>query len=251
MNSNLKNKNVIITGGTGGIGSACAEEFLKENAKVILIDIDEQKLQEKVEELSQFGSVVGYKINLSDPKKIQEGIDQIYQKQGTFDCLIQTAGILESVPGLEISEKQWDFLLNVNAKGLFFMMQEVVKHSMKENGGTIVNFCSMSGIRGMRPEMAGAHYSASKGAVKALTMQAATEWGQYGIRVNAVAPGGVMTQRMKSMEFPKDAFDMIPLKRLSEPKEIANAVVFLASDLSSMITGQTLVIDGGSSVVGI
>lgn len=250
MEFDLKNKNVVITGGTGGIGSACAKTLLQENAKVILVDIEEQKIQEKVKELSVFGAATGYKINLSDPEEIRKGVSKICMEQGKIDVLIQTAGILESLPGIEISEKKWDLLMNVNAKGLFFTMQEVVRQSMKEYGGTIVNFSSMSGIRGMRPEMAGAHYSASKGAVKALTMQAATEWGQYGIRVNAIAPGGVMTEQMKSMEFPKDAFDMIPLRRLSEPKEIANAVLFLASDLSSMITGQTLVVDGGSSVVG-
>lgn len=250
MKLDLKDKNVVITGGTGGIGSACAKAFLEEGANVILVDIDENRIREKANELSAYGKIIGYKMNLADPEEIKQGVETICKEHGQIDSLVQTAGLLESMPGLELSEERWDRLMDVNAKGLFFMMKEVVGQSMEKTGGTIVNFSSMSGIRGMRPEMAGAHYSASKGAVKALTMQAATEWGLYGIRVNAVAPGGVMTERMKEMEFPADAFDMIPLGRLSEPEEIANVVVFLASGKSSMITGQTLVVDGGSSVVG-
>lgn len=250
MKLDLKDKNVVITGGTGGIGSACAKAFLEEGANVILVDIDENRIREKANELSAYGKITGYKMNLADPEEIKQGVETICKEYGQIDSLVQTAGLLESMPGLELSEKHWDRLMDVNAKGLFFTMKEVVGQSMMKNGGTIVNFSSMSGIRGMRPEMAGAHYSASKGAVKALTMQAATEWGQYGIRVNAVAPGGVMTERMRAMEFPADAFDLIPLGRLSEPEEIANVVVFLASGRSSMMTGQTLVVDGGSSVVG-
>lgn len=129
-------------------------------------------------------------------------------------------------------------------------MQETVRQSMKEHGGAIVNFASMAGIRGMNPAMAAAHYSASKGAVVAMTMQAAAEWGQHQIRVNAVAPGGVLTKAMQQMQFPENAFASIPLGRLSLPQDIANAVVFLASDRAAMITGQTLIIDGGSSIVG-
>ena len=250
MKLDLKDKNVVITGGTGGIGSACAKAFLEEGANVILVDIDENRIREKANELSAYGKITGYKMNLDDPEEIKQGVETICKEHGQIDSLVQTAGLLESMPGLELSEERWDRLMDVNAKGLFFMMKEVVGQSMEKTGETIVNFSSMSGIRGMRPEMAGAHYSASKGAVKALTMQAATEWGQYGIRVNAVAPGGVMTERMREMEFPADAFDMIPLGRLSEPEEIANVVVFLASGQSSMMTGQTLVVDGGSSVVG-
>lgn len=130
------------------------------------------------------------------------------------------------------------------------MMQQVVAQSMTKTGGSIVNFSSMAGIRGMREGMESPHYSASKGAVAAMSRQAATEWAKYQVRCNAVAPGGVMTEAMKKMEFPDEAMDPIPLRRLSEPKDIANAVVFLASEQAGMITGQTIVIDGGSSIVG-
>lgn len=131
---------------------------------------------------------------------------------GEVDVLVQCAGLMGGKPGLEIQQSDWDKVQNVNARGLFFMMQQVVGQSMKDRGGSIVNFASMAGIRGMHPPMCSAFYAASKGAVVAVTMQAAVEWAGLGVRVNCVA--------------------------------------FLASDKAATITGQTIVIDGGASVVG-
>ena len=121
---------------------------------------------------------------------------------------------------------------------------------MNGRGGSIVNFASMAGIRGMHPPMCSAFYSASKGAVVAVTMQAAVEWASLGVRVNCVAPGGVETPAMREMGFPPEAVDPIPMKKLNQPEDVANAVAFLASDKAATITGQTLIIDGGASVVG-
>jgi NAD(P)-dependent dehydrogenase (short-subunit alcohol dehydrogenase family) len=149
-----------------------------------------------------------------------------------------------------MSVEEWDRMFQINVRGMFFIMQQVVEQSMQHLGGAIVNFSSMAGIRGMRETMASPHYSASKGAVVAMTMQAATEWAKYGVRCNAVAPGGVLTKAMATLDFPKDALEPVPLHKLSKPEDIANAVTFLASEKAAMITGQTLVIDGGSSVVG-
>lgn len=250
MNIRFDGKVAIVTGGTGGIGEACAKLLLESGAKVTLADVDRNRLNSVVEKLSVFGEIKGYVMNVAKVQDIEKSVEQIIDEMGEVSILIQTAGILANVPGIQITEQQWNQMIDVNAKGLFFVMQKVVEKTMKSNAGSIVNFCSMAGIRGMRPEMAGAHYSASKGAVKALTMQAAVEWAAYGIRVNAVAPGGVMTEKMLAMKFPENAFDAVPLKRLSTPEEIANTVVFLASDKAAMITGQTLVIDGGSSIVG-
>ena len=169
---------------------------------------------------------------------------------GEIEVLVQAAGLMRGQNGLDMKPEEWDLMFQINTKGLFFMMQQVVVQSMTKTGGSIVNFSSMAGIRGMREGMESPHYSASKGAVAAMSRQAATEWAKYQVRCNAVAPGGVMTEAMKKMEFPSDAMDPIPLRRLSEPKDIANTVVFLASEQARMITGQTIVIDGGSSIVG-
>lgn len=246
----FKNKTAVVTGGAGGIGMACVKELLASNARVAIIDVSGMALEGTEAELKGQGEVRCYQLDISKVEEIASVIEQIRQDMGEIEILVQTAGLLRGKDGLELSADEWDLMLNINARGMFFVMQQVVKQSMQKTGGAIVNFSSMAGIRGMKADMASAHYSASKGAVVALSMQAATEWAKYGIRVNAVAPGGVKTKAMADMEFPKGAFDPIPLGRLSEPEDIANSVVFLASDKASMITGQTLVIDGGSSCVG-
>lgn len=121
---------------------------------------------------------------------------------------------------------------------------------MKEHGGSIINFSSVAAIRGFDGNMASPHYSASKAALIGLSKQLAVEWGKYNIRVNSIVPGGVLTPAMEAMDFDNKVFETIPLKRLSKPEEITNTLLFLTSDKASMITGQSIVVDGGASVVG-
>ncbi len=243
-------KVALVTGGAGGIGIACVKNLLASNAKVAIVDVSDQGLDAAKAELAGLGTFACYQLDISKVETIGPAIEKIRKELGEIEVLVQTAGLLKGQDGLAIKENEWDLMMNINARGMFFVMQEVVSQSMKHTGGSIVNFASMAGIRGMRAGMASAHYSASKGAVVAMTMQAATEWAEYGVRCNAVAPGGVLTQAMAAMEFPEGALDPIPLKKLSKPEDIANSVEFLASDKSAMITGQTLIIDGGSSIVG-
>jgi gluconate 5-dehydrogenase len=161
---------------------------------------------------------------------------------------------LSVAPGEEITPAQWDRVLDVNSRGLFFMLQAVcVQSMMARQSGAVVNIASVAGIRGMPAPLCGAHYSASKGAVIQITRQAAVEWGHHHIRVNAVAPGGVLTDRLQSFgpDFLAQAVAPIPMKKLSQPGDIANAVCFLASEAARMITGQVLVVDGGGTVVGV
>ncbi len=243
-------KVAVVTGGTGGIGKKCAKTLLESGAKVVLIDLFSDRIKEAESELSAFGFVKGYVLDITKVGDIGPTIDQIRADIGEIEVLIQTAGWIKGTRGLEISAEEWDTMFNINARGMYFVMQQVVAQSMSKKGGAIVNFSSMAGIRGMNKVMASAHYSASKGAVVAMTMQGAVEWADLGIRVNAVAPGGVKTKAIESLEFDSHMFDAIPMGKLSEPQDIANCVTFLASDKASMITGQVLVIDGGSSVVG-
>ena len=240
----------LVTGGAGGIGIACVKNLLTSNAKVAIVDVSDQGLDAVKTELAGLGTFACYKLDISKVETIAPAIEKIRKELGEIEVLVQTAGLLKGQDGLEMKENEWDLMMNINVRGMFFVMQQVVSQSMKQTGGTIVNFASMAGIRGMRAGMASAHYSASKGAVVAMTMQAATEWAEYGVRCNTIAPGGVLTKAMAAMEFPEGAMDPIPLKKLSKPEDIANSVVFLASDKAAMITGQTLVIDGGSSIVG-
>lgn len=156
---------------------------------------------------------------------------------------------MHSQSALDVLPQTFEKIMKVNVEGMFFIMQETVKQSMKRNGGVILNFASQAAIRGFDGVMASVHYSASKGAVIAMSRQLAVEWGKYQIRVNSISPGGVLTPAMASLDFNED-LSKIPLNKLSKPEDIASVVYFLCSNHSKMITGQNIVIDGGSGIVG-
>ena len=246
----FENQVAAVTGGAGGIGYTVAKTLLESGARVVILDVNREALDKAVGSLGEFGAVSGVCINLADVDSIAPAVKAIVDEYGSIDVLIQCAGLMGGKPGLEVTVEDWDRALNVNSRGLFFMMQQVVAQSMAEKGGSIVNFASMAGIRGMHPPMCSAFYSASKGAVVAVTMQAAVEWAGLGVRVNCVAPGGVETPAMREMGFPPEVVDPIPMKKLNQPEDVANCVAFLASDKAATITGQTIIIDGGASVVG-
>jgi gluconate 5-dehydrogenase len=254
MDIRFDGKVAVVTGGARGIGFACAQILIESGAKVAIIDIMPDSLADSEKALSKKGTVRSYKLDISKVADIPETVKQIRKDLGEIDILVQAAGLLRGGPAVELTEAEWDSVIDINSKGLFFMMQSVVAQSMiPRKNGAIVNFASIAGIRGMKEPMCSAHYSASKGAVIQLTRQGAVEWGKYGIRVNAVAPGGVKTSGMANA--PKELMDEatapIPLKKLSEPSDVAAGVCFLSSDWAGMITGQVLVIDGGGSVVGV
>lgn len=246
----FKEKVAVVTGGAGGIGAACVRELLDSNAKVAVVDMSEEALQKLQEKFGSPENMKCYQLDVTKVDDITATVKKIREEMGEIEVLVQAVGLMRGQNGFDMQPEEWDLMFQINAKGLFFMMQQVVSQSMTKTGGSIVNFSSMAGIRGMRAAMASPHYSASKGAVAAMSRQAATEWAKYQVRCNAIAPGGVMTEAMKKMEFPEETMDPIPLRRLSEPKDIANTVVFLASEQAGMITGQTIMIDGGSSIVG-
>lgn len=241
----------IVTGGAGGIGYTVVKTLLESNAKVAVLDINQEALDKVTGALSAFGTVRGYAMNLAEIESIKSTVARVREEMGEVTLLANVAGMMGGGPGLEVTVEQWDRAMNINARGLFFMMQQVVDQSMRRTGGgSIVNFSSMAGIRGMHPPMCSAWYSASKGAVVASTMQAAVEWASLGVRVNAIAPGGVETPAMREMGFPPEVVEPIPMKKLNQPDDIANCVAFLLSDKAATITGQTIVVDGGVSVVG-
>ena len=246
MEITFQGKNIVITGGSGGIGYTVSEAFLSSGANVMIIGSNAEKTRKAAEALGARGLC----LDITKTDRIPEAVRQIREQMGEIDCLVQCAGSMGGKPGLKVTEADFDRAINVNSKGLFFMMQQVVEQSMQHRGGAIVNFASMAGIRGMHPPICSAFYSASKGAAVALTMQAAVEWAPFGIRVNAIAPGGVETEEMKQHGCPPEMIEPIPMKRLCRPSEVADLVQFLASDHASYITGQTIVLDGGASIVG-
>lgn len=249
----LNEKVVVVTGGTGGMGKIVVKELLAANAKVAVIYRSEKAMEEAKAEFSDLGTAEFFRLDTSDVEAMPAVVDAIVAKLGDISGLVQCAGAMDGCPGLELTCEAWDRLMNTNARGTFFFMQAVVGRSMKKIGGSIVNISSMAGIRGMCPPLQAPHYCASKAAVNAVTLQAAVEWAELGVRCNAIAPGGVKVGHMagwKKEDIPPFLVANVPSKDLVEPECIADTILYLLSDMSSAMTGQILVLDGGATACG-
>ena len=250
---NLKDKVVVVTGGTGGIGMTVVKELMAAGAKVAATYRNEAKMEEARAALAGLGTVEFFPMDTGDIASMAPCVDAIVARFGPIDGLVQLAGYMTGKPGLEITPEDWDYLMNTNAKGTFFFMQTVVARSMKNTGGSIVNIASMAGIRGMVPPLMGAHYGASKAAVVSVTKQAAVEWAELGIRANVIAPGGVKAGPMaglKKEEIPPFMVANVPSRDLVEPECLAGTILYLLSDMSSAMTGQVVILDGGATACG-
>ena len=243
----LKDKVAIITGGSRGIGFATAEKFLKEGAAVILTastqanaDRAAAQLQEKYPE----SVVAGISPDLSSLESVRAAFREVTRKYGCVDILVNNAGISESTPFSEYTEETFDKVMDLNVKGVFNATKAASECMIARGKGVILSTSSMVSISG---QASGFAYPASKFAINGLTISLARELGPKGIRVNAVAPGITETDMMKAV--PKEVIDpliaQIPLRRLGQPEDIANAFVFLASDEASYITGSILPVAGG------
>ena len=258
MNIDFTGKIAVVTGAGSGIGFACAQTLAESGAVVAMVGRNPEKIRKAAEMLADKGRVFPYALDIARTEDIAPVVESIRNELGEISILIQAAGVMTGGDALELTPEAWDRVQDTNSKGTFFMMQQVVKQSMKNGGGAIVNIASMAGLRGMTPPMCSAPYSASKGAVVAMTMQAATEWGHLGVRVNGIAPGGtasfdtgVITPHDGPGGTPPPVNNYVPTGRvMNTPYEIAYAAAFLCSDLSGNTTGQIMVIDGGASIVG-
>ncbi len=236
----------IITGGSRGIGFATAEKFLAEGATVIITassPANAEKAADKLRSLHPNGRVEGISPDLSSLESVREAFRAVAQKHGGIHILVNNAGVSESTPFAQYTEELYDKVMDLNVKGVFNATQAATEHMIPQGRGVILNTSSMVSITG---QPSGFAYPASKFAVNGLTVSLARELGPKGIRVNAVAPGITETDMMKAV--PKEAIDpmiaRIPLRRLGQPEDIANAFVFLASDEASYITGVVLSVDG-------
>ncbi|WP_131742073.1 SDR family NAD(P)-dependent oxidoreductase [Actinomadura roseirufa] len=248
----LTGKNVLITGGTSGIGAAAARRFLEEGARVFVCGLD--GVGEVVAELSPLGEIAGTRCDVSREDDVARLVAEARAALGGLDVLINNAGTSWREPFLEITPAHWDTIISVNLRGMFLVGQAVSK-VMVDTGtrGSIVNMASTNALGG---EEDYAHYNASKGGVLLLTKTMAVELGRHGIRVNAVCPGYIRTPLNASIEATLDpdfvaAYqrDHIPLGRAGQAAEVASAYAFLASDEASFVHGAELVIDGGQLAI--
>jgi len=242
----LENKIAIITGGSRGIGYATAETFLKEGAKVVITASSVENANKAVAKLKEKypdATVDGISPNLSDLASVKAEFSKIIEKYGHIDILVNNAGVSESTPFVNYTEETFEKVMDLNVKGVFNATRAVVDDMIEQEKGVILNTSSMVSIYG---QPAGISYPASKFAVNGFTVSLARELGPKGIRVNAVAPGIIETDMMRAV--PKNVIEpmiaQIPLRRLGQPEDIANAFVFLASEEAAYITGVVLSVDG-------
>lgn len=242
----LKDRVAIITGAGRGIGLAVAQAFAREGARVALCDVKASFLDDALSAIQALGGeALAFEMDVTVRAQIDDVVQQVLEQWGRLDILVNNAGIYEVLPIEEITEEKWDRLLAVNLKGAFLCSQAVIPVMKRQGSGRIVNMASSAGKSGAL--LAGAHYSVSKAGVMCLAKQLARELGPYGITANAVAPGRIDTPMIHTVsDEENDAFSQrTPLGRLGTAEDVANAVLFLASDEASFITGEVMDVNGG------
>jgi 3-oxoacyl-[acyl-carrier protein] reductase len=255
----LKGKVTLITGGAAGIGEATAERFAEEGARVVICDVNEELGQATVRALGpESGAETSpghsfYKVDVTDRNAVQDCVDDVVDKYGRIDVLVNNAGIMRDATLVKVkdgelvkqmSEADFDAVIAVNLKGVFNCTQAVAPCMIRQGGGAILNATSVVGLDG---NFGQTNYVATKAGVIGMTKVWARELGPHSIRVNAVAPGPTATEMVRSM--PQKILDRFtqrtPLGRLAQPRDVANAYLFLASDEASFISGAVLRVDGG------
>jgi NAD(P)-dependent dehydrogenase (short-subunit alcohol dehydrogenase family) len=248
----VKGKVAIVTGSASGIGKAAALLLAKEGASVAITDIADDAGRGTVNEITDARGKSGYwHMNVADEKEVEKVFAEVKKKYGKIDILVNNAGI----PGPpkethELTAEEFDRVININLRGVFFCTKHVIGYMKQAGGGSIVNMSSMLGLIGGEDPA----YHASKGGVRLMTKSDATTYGPYNIRANSVHPGYILTPLFRGIaarspkgaeKFMEDMAASIPLKRLGTPEDIAQCILFIASDESSYITGTEFILDGG------
>lgn len=240
----LENKTAIVTGARRGIGKGITLALAKEGCNVVISDIDEKDCEAVAEEARKLGpKALAVRCDVSKKEEVEKLFSRTIEEFGRLDILVNNAGIFPFVPFLEMKEADWNKVLDVNLKSIFFCSQEAAKVLPEE--GRIVNISSIAAYVGFEGLV---HYCASKGAINSMIRALALELASKKITVNAIAPGAIETpgaSEVSTEESKKQTIAMIPLSRMGQPEDIAGAVVFLASEKASYITGQTIIVDGG------
>lgn len=246
----LTDRVALVTGGRRGMGKAHALALARQGAKVAVTDIDERECQAVVDEITGAGGTAAcYAMDVSDAKQVDNVIGKIASEFRRLDILVNNAGIYQPKPALELTEEEWERTIHINLKGQFLCAQRAAREMQKNEWGRIINISSIASGQTGVGIAGGAHYTASKGGVIALTETLAVEWAPLGILVNSIAPGAIDTPMASVDKIPKEMIDVtlakIPLKRFGKPEEVAALVVFLASEEAGYITGATYYVDGG------
>jgi NAD(P)-dependent dehydrogenase (short-subunit alcohol dehydrogenase family) len=246
----LEGRQAVITGAATGIGRATAQLFVERGARVVIADVNETDARQAVQALGGDGTAWFVRTDVSSAPEMEALMNQAAQTMGGIDVIVNNAGVQRSGAVTEFEESEWDALMRVNPKSCFLGAKYGVPHLRRRGGGSIINIASIAGLKG-GPGMTA--YSASKGAIVAFTKALAAELGSDGIRVNSVCPGWIDTPfNQPAIDFmggreKQEAMvrDSVPLGVQGTPAQVAPGIAYLASDLSSYVTGQTLVIDGG------
>ncbi len=254
----LAGKVALVTGGSRGIGEATALAFARAGADVAVSSRKLADLERVADQVRALGRrALAIEAHAGRMDQLAPQVERVVRELGQIDVLVNNAGTSFNAPAIEMDEKAWDSVMNLDLKGLFFLSQAAARAMRdQKTGGAIINIASVSGLR---PQVPTAHYSIAKAGVVMATKALAVEWAEYGIRVNCVAPGAIETKLFNAIfsVFPAEqgkrvkqaAADRFPLKRVGEPREIADACLFLASNASSYMTGETLAVDGGALLV--
>jgi NAD(P)-dependent dehydrogenase (short-subunit alcohol dehydrogenase family) len=249
----IEGKVALITGGSRGIGAATALTFARAGADVVISSRKLPDLEKVADEVRKLGKrALAIEAHIGKMEMLQPLVERVVKEFGRIDILVNNAGTNFFMPAIEMTEKGWDSVMNLDLKGLFFLSQAAAKQMINQGGGNIVNIASTSGLRAQIPT---GHYSIAKAGVIMATKVMALEWAKFNIRVNCVAPGPTETKLYDSIfsltppqqaKADKEAAaKQIAMERIGQPQELANAILFLASNASSYITGQTYVVDGG------
>lgn len=243
---NFNGKIVIVTGGSQGIGSAIVTEFCKAGATVYFTGRNEDKMKQFCDELNKTGEYkLGYFVcDVKDAKKVEEVVDTVYKKEGRIDVLVNNAGITKDNLILRMKEEEWNDVLDTNLKGAFYFTKSVLKFMIRQKSGRVISVSSVVGAMGNPGQ---SNYCASKAGIEGFTRAVAREVASRNITVNAVAPGYIETPMTEvlSEDVKKGLLSIVPLNRLGKPEDVANCVLFLASNYASYITGQVIQVNGG------
>lgn len=247
MSSRLNGRVAVITGASRGNGNAIANAYAKEGAHIVIADVNIERAELAAKTIRESGgSAQAVQVNVTDCGSVQNLFEQVIKDNGKIDILVNNAGVIGRFPLQEITEAEWDRVLDINLKGTFLCAQAAAKHMVPQQSGVIINISSVN-AESLNPTTI--HYCVSKGGVKTLTKGLALSLAKEGVRVNAIGPGPVYTDmsrdRLDDPEGLKATEAHIPMGRVARPNDLIGAAVFLASDESAYVTGHTLYVDGG------